>query len=226
MLGIVTGLELERKLVLQTFQKTGRTVPLLACAAGTVEGARHAARALIDQGATRLISFGVCGGLSEGIDTGDLIVPRTVMMESETLSLDSEWLESLSRHLPETKSGALISVSEAVTTPEAKAQLHSQSGAVAVDVESFAIAKAAREAGLPCLVIRAVLDPAYQALPQAALNGINAKGETQFWPVIKGLMRRPQDLPDLIRLGQQNKRACGVLVRAVEACGGFQPVNV
>ena len=76
--------------------------------------------------------------------------------------------------------------------------------------------RAAKAHKLQGLIIRAVLDPSDQALPPAALNGVNDKGETQIWPVIKGLMKRPQDLPDLLRLGGQNKRACGVLTEAIE----------
>ena len=215
MLGIVTGLELESKLCLKAF-KSKPDLPLIACAAGTVDGAERAAKSLIEQGATRLISFGVCGGLAKGVDTGDLILPKTVIMEGKTLSLGGQWLDQILEQLPHAKTGPLVSVKEAVTTPEQKTQLHQRSQATAVDVESFAVMQAAKAHRLQGLVIRAVLDPSDQALPPAALNGVNAKGETQIWPVIKGLMKRPQDLPDLLRLGGQNKRACGVLTEAIE----------
>ena len=216
MLGIVTGLELESKLCLKAFKSKSETLPLIACAAGTVDGAQRAANQLIEQGATRLISFGVCGGLAAGVETGDLILPATVMMEGETLSLKGEWFDEMSAQLSHAKTGALVSVKTAVTTAEKKAELHARSHAIAVDVESFAVMKAAHAHNLQGLVIRAVLDPSNQALPPAALNGVNEKGETQIWPVIKGLMKRPRDLPDLIRLGGQNKRACGALAAAIE----------
>ena len=95
MLGIVTGLELESKLCLKAFTAKSETAPLIACAAGTVDGAQRAAKQLIEQGATRLISFGVCGGLTAGIDTGDLILPKTVIMEGETLSLGGQWFDQI-----------------------------------------------------------------------------------------------------------------------------------
>ena len=217
MLGIVTGLELESKLCLKAFTAKSETAPLIACAAGTVKGAERAAKSLIEQGATRLISFGVCGGLAAGVDTGDLILPKTVMMEGETLTITPDWHTQILGQLPHAKTGAIVSVKTAVTTPEQKAQLHQRSQAIAVDVESFAVMQAAQAHKLQGLVIRAVLDPSDQALPEAALNGVNDKGETQVWPVIKGLMKRPQDLPDLLRLGGQNKRACRVLVDAINA---------
>jgi len=216
MLGIVTGLELERQLCLKAYKSKSDSLPIIACAAGTVDGAERAAKQLIDQGVTRLISFGVCGGLAAGIDTGDLILPETVMMGKEILSLGSDWHTQIFEQISHAKTGRIVSVKEAVTTPEQKAQLHQSTQAIAVDVESFAVMQIAQAHDMKGVVIRAVLDPSHQALPPSALNGVNDKGETRIWPVIKGLSKRPQDLPDLIRLGGQNKRACGALVEAIK----------
>lgn len=216
MLGIVTGLELEKQLCLKAYKAIAKDRPLIVCAAGTVEGATRAAEDLIDQGVSHLVSFGLCGGLATDIKTGDLIMPKTVMMEGETLSLDSDWFKKISDDLPHAKTSTLISVSEAVTSPDAKALLYEQCGAMAVDVESFAVMQVAKAYNLPGLILRAVLDPAHQTLPEAALSGVNANGETQIWPVIKGLIRRPRDLPDLIRLGRQNQRACKTLFETIK----------
>jgi len=164
-IGFVTGIRLEEKLLLKTFKRQGLPAPMT----------------------TRLISFGVCGGLAPDIKSGDLILADHIMMEGATLSVDPAWHKKISQQLPDAKN---------------------------------AVMQAAKAHNLPGLIIRAVLDPADQALPQAALGGVNANGETQIWPVIKGLIRRPQDLPDLIRLGRQNKQACKVLEGAIEDCRG------
>ena len=58
MLGIVTGLELEKQLCLKAYKAIAKDSPLIICAAGTIEGAERAAKDLIDQGASHLISFG------------------------------------------------------------------------------------------------------------------------------------------------------------------------
>lgn len=211
MLGIVTGLELETKLCLEAFKDAGRPAPLIACAAGTAKGARRAAQQLINSGATRLISLGVCGGLAPDIKSGDLILPKNIIMNDETLATDTRWIDELKETVPNIQTGPMVSVHTAIDTIDGKAQLYQRSRALAVDVESFAVVKAAQNNGLTAIVIRAVLDPAAQSLPSAALNGVNDKGETQIWPVIKALLKHPKELPDLIRLGRQNKQAAQTL---------------
>ena len=56
MLGIVTGLELEKQLCLKAYKAIAKDRPLIICAAGTVEGAKRAAKDLIDHGASHLVS--------------------------------------------------------------------------------------------------------------------------------------------------------------------------
>ena len=110
MLGIVTGLELETKLCLKAYKSKSEKAPLIAYAAGTVDGAGRAANQLIEQGATRLISLGVCGGLAAGVEIGDLILPETVKMEAETFALESDWRTQILGQLPHAKTGALVSI--------------------------------------------------------------------------------------------------------------------
>ena len=214
-IGIVTGIKLEDALLRKGFKQAGHDV-LTACAAGTVAGAQSAAQNLIDQGATHLISFGVCGGLSPYVKAGDLILADSVIMDGETIELKSAWHKAaLKGSNMAAKSGAILSVATAISTPEAKHAAYEDSHAVAVDVESFAVAKAAKDNGLPCLIIRSVLDGAKQSLPEAALSGVDENGNTQIWPVIKSLLKRPQDLPALLNLARDSGRAQDTLKAAV-----------
>ena len=88
-----------------------------------------------------------------------------------------------------------------------------------VDMESGAVAKAARAAGLPFCVIRSVADPASRALPAAALAGLDAEGNARPLAVMAGLLRRPQDLPGLIRVGLDSQRALSALRDFVQVVG-------
>jgi len=50
------------------------------------------------------------------------------------------------------------------------------SGAVAVDMESAAVAAVAQERALPFLAVRAIADPADMALPSAVMRAADAHG--------------------------------------------------
>ena len=217
-IGIVTGIKLEDALLRKGFKQAGHDV-LTACAAGTVVGAEKSAQALIDQGATHLISFGVCGGLSPYVKAGDLILADSVIMDGEMIELKSAWHEAaLEGSNMAAKSGAMLSVATAISSPAAKHAAYESTEAVAVDVESFAVAQAAKDNGLPCLIIRAVLDGATQSLPETALSGVDENGNTQIWPVIKSLMKRPKDLPALLDLARDSGRAQDTLKAVIRKC--------
>ena len=89
MLGIVTGLKSEAKLL--------KGLDLACVSTG---GRAHIARAkiarLIDRGATGLISFGIAGGISPGLVQGDLIIADGVATESgERWATHGPWFDAV-----------------------------------------------------------------------------------------------------------------------------------
>lgn len=96
----------------------------------------------------------------------------------------------------------------------AKKALHHRTGAVAVDMETHRIAAIAREAGLPCLAIRAISDPASRNLPALVAHALDEEGRPRIGAVLRGLVFRPFDLPALIRAGRDSRKAFGALSSA------------
>ena len=84
-------------------------------------------------------------------------------------------------------------------------------------METHAVARAARAAGLPFAVVRAVSDSAAFALPRAAQAGFKADGEPDVGAVIAALVRRPWELPALIRTAVDAERAFRSLAVAAQA---------
>jgi len=210
MIGIVTGLELEAKLCRKTFQRLGYALDKdvsIHSAMGTASGAKVAAETLCAKGVSHLVSLGVCGGLHPDVKSGDLILPSALLMDGQSQHVDTDWHERFCASVGDIKTGPIVSVTTAISTPEEKTKLHQSSGAIGVDVESYAVMTVAAEQGIPALTIRTVLDPYDQALPPAALKGVDEKGHTQILPLLAELVKRPQDLPHLIRLGGQSKLA-------------------
>jgi hypothetical protein len=83
---------------------------------------------------------------------------------------DSAWLAALAAAIsPDVPvvSGPLLSVAPHAGQRRGQADAHVATGAVAVDMESAAIAAAAERHGLPFIAVRAVLDEAAQTVPSA-----------------------------------------------------------
>jgi len=167
------------------------------------------------QGVSGLISFGLAGGLDAALVPGTVLVPATVLLDTDRWDADAV----LMQHLGAPTLGVLYGGGRIVATAAAKAALHARTGAVAVDLESAAVARTARQHALPFAVLRAVCDGAARDLPRAALVALDTAGQIGAWRVAWAIMARPWQLPDLIRLGGDAARARHALATRVRAIG-------
>jgi adenosylhomocysteine nucleosidase len=92
-----------------------------------------------------------------------------------------------------------------------KAARFAASGALAVDMESLGVARAAEAAGLPFLVVRAVADPAGRSLPRAALKAIGPDGRLKLVSALAAMYLRPWEGPALVRLAYETRLAFDTL---------------
>jgi adenosylhomocysteine nucleosidase len=168
-------------------------------------------------GARGLISFGLCGALDPALGVGDIVIADGVVADDGHLPTDPAWTVALRAALPDCRAGLVVGGDAIVGSPQAKAALRQVSGAAIVDMESHAVAKAARSANLPFAVIRAVSDTAAFALPRAAQAGFRPDGDPDVGAVIGGLLRRPWELPALIRTAVDAEKAFKSLVFASRA---------
>jgi hopanoid-associated phosphorylase len=178
------------------------------------------ARALderLDPRVTGIVSFGLCGALDPSFAVGDLLVADGLTHQGEILPADARWAAALRAALPHARAGAMAGGEVIVGSVAAKSALRRATGAVAVDMESLAVARAARAAGLPFAILRAVSDTAAQALPRAAQAGFREGGEPDIPAVIGALLLRPWELPSLIRTAGAAERAFKSLGEAAKA---------
>jgi hopanoid-associated phosphorylase len=217
MLGILTGLAKEAEIA--------RLIsPLVACAASDPARAERLAQDLAGQGASALLSFGIAGGLEPKLATGSLVIGTAVATSAAAYACDPDLAARLAAVLPDAAKGAVWGGDIIVDTAAAKARLHRDNGAIIVDLESAAVARAAAGAGLPFGVLRAVADPAVHGLPSAALVGLDAEGRPAIGPVLRALARSPGQLPALIRLGRQSSAAMKALLAAAGRLGDLRGV--
>ncbi|HSA81581.1 MAG TPA: hypothetical protein VLE23_12240 [Geminicoccaceae bacterium] len=209
MIGVVTGLRAEARCL-------GGLDVAVACSGARPARARAEAARLIAEGAEGLVSFGLAGGLSPAVAPGDLVLADAVVLPGgERIATDLAWRSRLSARIEVAGSAphraAVAGSDRLLTTIAAKRTLLETTGALAVDMESHAVAEAAHRAGLPFVVLRAVADPSDQALPRAATIALGPGGEVRLLAVALALFERPGEMPALLRLGRQSRRALAAL---------------
>ena len=157
---------------------------------------------------TAVLSFGVAGGLAPGLATGE------VLAASEIWDAGEIWPALWPHPLPG-RTARLAASNVLLPDALAKAGLHRVSGALAVDMESGIAARFARERAIPFGALRAVADAAGDALPRAATLGLHPDGSPAPLRVLGALLRRPTDLPGLLRLARASARAHAALSRVL-----------
>ena len=180
-----------------------------------------------ESGATRsgIISFGVAGGLAPGLAPGAVCVADGIVTpDGAFLETDAAWAGRLAAFLAPTPAtrGRFATADAPVAGVAAKAALHGRTGALVVDMESHAAARAATRHGLPFAALRVVTDPAGRVLPHAASVGMRADGRVDLPAIIASLARDPRQLPWLIRTGLDARPAFAALLRCRQLLGpGF-----
>ena len=94
-----------------------------------------------------------------------------------------------------------------IATISEKKRLADQFAALAVDMESAAIARVCAERKILFAAIRAISDSANQTLPQAVLNFFGQDGNLRLRRVIAEVCQQPSLLPVLWKLQRQTALA-------------------
>jgi hopanoid-associated phosphorylase len=157
-------------------------------------------RAAITRGSRGIISFGIGGGLAPDLVPGEWVVASAVAAEGQHHPVDGRWTERLLKALPRAHHAVIAGVDAPVVDPTAKRRLHACTGAIVVDMESHLAARVAAAHGLPFTACRVIVDPAHRRLPPAALVSLGPEGKVNLRAILRSIMRRPEQLPTLIRL--------------------------
>jgi adenosylhomocysteine nucleosidase len=195
---------------------------LIARSGAGPANAQSAARQLITQGATRLLSWGCAAGLDASVKPGDLIVAdRLIDADGNEIAIAPEWRKSCLHALEllsgnrsiHIRTGAIAESHDLISSSRDKKRLHSQTGAVALDMESAAIARVARLQQMDFLALRAIADPAIMDLPKAIGYSLDDQGEVRLDRLMLFLLSHPLELSGLIQLGLHFNKAKNTLRR-------------
>ena len=211
---LVAALELEARIP----RRTGTVAaPAVYTSGPGRDRAFAAAKNAIAAGAGALVSWGLAGALSPAAATGTVLLPATVVNGSGQWRTDDAWRARLSAQLSPSlpvSEGPLYTADHVITRPDAKAELARHSGAVAVDMESSGLARAAAEAALPFIVVRVVADGAADALPDDIESLVTDDGRTRYRG-LAGVFSSPGQIALLLRLARNSGRARAVLRQVI-----------
>jgi adenosylhomocysteine nucleosidase len=201
-----------------------REAKILAPASVVIGGGDAAALAAkledaLRDGVAGVLSFGLCGALDPALKLGDLVIGEAVAGPQGSFEADASWAQRLAQALPSARRGRFTSAERPVASLAEKAALREQTGADAVDLESYVVGRLARWFGAPFAILRAVSDAADRALPHAAQVGLGRDGRPAIGAVLSSLRAHPWQLWALIRTALEAEDAFHALERARDLLG-------
>lgn len=219
-IAIITALRLEADLVRRAAVPSGSQ--LLVSGPG-LERAAQTARQAIATGARALISLGLAGGLAREAQTGAVCLPLKLIGPGGEWPADGQWQARVAAAIDSIApmiDGPVYSSRSVLTDPDEKRRLAEQTGAVAVDMESAAIAEAAADAGVQFIALRIVADGPEDALPIGVGSLVNSDGSTRYAGLVPylGSWRQMRLLIALARKsGRARNRLAAVLGMLAES---------
>jgi adenosylhomocysteine nucleosidase len=209
----VTGLHAEARIA-------ARSAHVRAVAGG---GNRARLEQLIEhsvaEGGQAIISFGIAAGLAPSMKPGTCLAGSTVIHDGAAYAADPVWTASIKSAIGETDPVTIAGVDRPLTSPAAKRAMNASTGAVAADMESHIVARLATRHELPFAVLRVIADPAEREIPSAALAGMREDGGIDVRAVLAALLKQPGQLPTLLRLAADTRRAMASLLRCHNLLG-------
>jgi adenosylhomocysteine nucleosidase len=164
--------------------------------------ARGATQCLIDgHSPTWIISTGFSGALQTGMHVGDIVVASSIVDAGGTeLTIDLKMPANPAGGL---HVGRLLMLDRMVPTVVEKKSLGEQYAAIAVDMESLAVAQVCREAKTKFLAVRVISDDLSKDLPKDILSVVNNAGTVRWGAIAGAVFNRLGSVQDLWELRDQ-----------------------
>jgi nucleoside phosphorylase len=180
--------------------------------AGAENSLRLAQRLAAEFPLCGLASLGFAGGLVPGLQTGDVVFADCVIDESngERFPCDNGLLP-----VRFARRGNLLSADSVIISSEEKHRLGEMWQAVAVDMESSGVARAAAAAGLPFCAVKSITDSAEESL---SIDFGRCRREDKgfsFWAIGCQGLTTLHGARDLWRLARNARRAARGLAAAL-----------
>ena len=180
----------------------GRRLVVMQAGPGR-ESAARCTEALIDGHQPQwIISAGLAGGLDARLARNDILMANQLTDEAGTgLSVDFKIAPDVLAATPHLHVGRLLTVDHIVHRPEEKKTLGEQHDALAVDMESIAVAEVCHSRKVRFLSVRAISDGIDDRLPKEVERLMNQPTLAGKLGAATGaIFRRPSSVKDMLAL--------------------------
>jgi adenosylhomocysteine nucleosidase len=173
-------------------------VAFVQCGMGAAK-ARLATRALLDGHSPKwIISAGFSGALLPELKIGDIVVGNLLLdEEGHELAIDIGMPSDPAKGL---HVGRLLMARQIVRTVAEKRALAEKHAALAVDMESLAVAETCRDAKVRCLAVRVISDDLSADLPPEILTMVGETGSVRLGAALGALWKRPESIKEMWHL--------------------------
>lgn len=213
---VVTGMARETKLA-------AGPGTLVVTSGGDSDRLRRLLAVLPPDGRRAVVSFGVAGGLHPDLVSGDLVVATAIRGPARQWRTDATLAEWLARRLGDgavkARLAEIAGTDAPVVDAASKADLHGETGAAVVDMESHVAADYAETHGLAFAAIRAVCDPHLRSLPPLAMQALTAEGDLSISGVLASMLANPAQVKALPQLARDAGAAFAALRRCRDLLG-------
>lgn len=174
--------------------------------------AERATHALLDAHQPQwMLSVGFAGALNDRLKIGDIVVADRIVPADAPAPADQAGLK-IDIKMPADESrglyvGRLATATHIVQTVAEKRGIAERTGALAVDMESLAVAEVCRARKARFIAVRAISDDCTADLPNEVLTVLGGTGSVRAGAIVGALWKRPSSYKDLWALRQNANAA-------------------
>ncbi|HTQ38960.1 MAG TPA: hypothetical protein VMJ32_08025 [Pirellulales bacterium] len=203
----------------------GRGVVIVHSGVGQKNAAMATAALIVGHKPRWVISAGLAGGLQADVNRGDIVMPDCILGEDgRRLAIDFHISPQQQAATPGLHVGPLLTIDRVAFKAAEKLQLGQRHGALAVDMETLAVAEECRREKQRFLAVRVVSDPVDEELPADIERLVTRPTWMRRIGATAGsIIRRPSTVKDLWRFREAalvcSKKLAAFLEGIIEQLG-------
>ena len=200
-IGIIVGLEREKKLLNKT--------DFLIVEAGYNKNAIGASKKVLKNDVDVVVSFGLAGSIDKNLKNGEIIIPSFIVNHQKKKRFTSEKFNRLfisTLNIQQNFNQGLYT-SNKIENLNTLNKTNKIKNVSAVDMESFYILEESRNKKIPFCCIRVIFDDLNFNIPRFIGKLIDEDGKVIFKKLIKGILKKPQNIGSLFVMFKYYLRA-------------------